>query len=75
MIGRDIISDLADRNVTNARILARVAAQHTPRSSCCNAPLDGKAATMWCMACGHTIPAADIDHETYAPPIHTGDTR
>ncbi|MFG2001638.1 hypothetical protein ACGFNU_21050 [Spirillospora sp. NPDC048911] len=54
------VSRLVERNATASQVAARAAANLSP---CCRQPIQGVSAVRWCGQCGHTINAADIDHE------------
>lgn len=67
------VEGAVERQATRSRLEhAAHQATQSPGSSCCGAPVQGTSAVRWCGDCGHTIRAADIDHE-YKP--RTGVTR
>lgn len=63
MIPREI-SSLVEHNMATVQVLDRAAA--APRCDC-GGVFQGQGGVRWCARCGHTIAAADIDHETHAP--------
>lgn len=60
------VSDLVERKFNEDRVVHAAIHSNAPLSPCCSQPVQGSA-IRWCGQCGHTIPAADIDHE-YKPP-------